>query len=645
MNRLLTVLGVLLLFAQSAHAEKSLGWNALKVRAHLDGAGLLHVVERHDMVLSGDWNGGERIFRVEPSQVLEVEGMTRIAADGTQHPMEDGDLSLVDRWSLEKKHLRWRSRLPSDPEFNQTPLSYEIRYALAKILVPAGGEQFRIAHDFAFPDRDAAIAAFDLDLSFAPEWNAAPIHASVRDLAPGKSHVVMATLRYSGQGAPSAAPRYLRWLRWIRPAFVIAPSALLLALFFFGRQSRRRKIATDDRKIDRSWLEANLFVYPPEVAGALLDGEVGPNAVAAMLASMERAGRIQTAATRGKKPDLTLRLLVDKDELPERERALADLFFESGTEVNTKELRQSRKSTGFDPPGTIRGSVESETERIAPGAIAGVRIQRIAFLFLAGVLSLAAGITMRTVELVLIFVVILGGLAVLTAGFRLAARWKESPGAAAGLMLLVPAAGFTLAVLLIEPLVKSPDDVVVQFTLFGLAGLGFFLAAFYQIILDAAKETLSAEAIALRTHMTRARDWFRKELSRPEPEIDDAWMPWIIALGLNQSVSSWWKTHRGGRVSSAAGETSASGDSSWSAGTASSPGSATSFTGGDGRFGGAGATGSWGAAATAFAAPISAPSQSSSSSSSSGSSSSSSSSSSSDSSSDSSSGGGGGGGW
>ncbi len=86
LNRLLTVAWViLLLMSHSARAEKTLAWNALKVQAHLDGEGRLHIVERHDMLFTDAWNGGERTFRIDRSQELVVESVTRIDAAGKPH--------------------------------------------------------------------------------------------------------------------------------------------------------------------------------------------------------------------------------------------------------------------------------------------------------------------------------------------------------------------------------------------------------------------------------------------------------------------------------------------------------------------------------------------------------------------------------
>jgi hypothetical protein len=49
-------------------AERELHWDALDVEAHLDAEGVLDVIERHTMVFTGDWNGGERVFNVRAGQ-------------------------------------------------------------------------------------------------------------------------------------------------------------------------------------------------------------------------------------------------------------------------------------------------------------------------------------------------------------------------------------------------------------------------------------------------------------------------------------------------------------------------------------------------------------------------------------------------
>src|SRR5262249_53259504 len=76
---------------------RTLHWASLDVTANLEAAGRLHVVERQAIVFDGDWNGGERRFRLLGSQRLEPVGMRKVApATGTAVPLRRGKLNDVD---------------------------------------------------------------------------------------------------------------------------------------------------------------------------------------------------------------------------------------------------------------------------------------------------------------------------------------------------------------------------------------------------------------------------------------------------------------------------------------------------------------------------------------------------------------------
>ena len=108
--------------AGTALAQKSVHWRALDVKAQLDTDGKLHIVERHAMVFTGDWNGGERSFRLFPGQKLSFEGIRRLdPTTGAARDLTSGSLDEVDRYAFtDATTLRWRSRLPSDPPFENT---------------------------------------------------------------------------------------------------------------------------------------------------------------------------------------------------------------------------------------------------------------------------------------------------------------------------------------------------------------------------------------------------------------------------------------------------------------------------------------------------------------------------------------------
>jgi len=115
----------------------------------------------------------------------------------------------------------------------------------------------------------------------------------------------------------------------------------------------------------------------------------------------------------------------------------------------------------------------------------------------------------------------------------------------------------------------------------------------------------SAERIARRRELARARAWFTAELGRERPDLDDAWVPYVLAFGLAGEMDRWFRAFGG----ASAVATGMSQGGAWSG--ASGSGGGSGWTGGGGAFGGAGATATWASAATAMSAGVAAASSSS----------------------------------
>ncbi len=188
-------------------AGRSLEWRHLDVDARLDASGDLHVVERQAMVFTGDWNGGERVFRLERGQRLALERVLRVGDDGVARPLSEGSLDAVDRFAWAgARVLRWRSRAPRDPPFDSTEITYALEYTLSGVLVRTGGATYRLEHDFAFPDRPGPIREVRARLALDPAWDAVagPLELVRRDVPPGAGAVLVAELRFVGFRAPPA---------------------------------------------------------------------------------------------------------------------------------------------------------------------------------------------------------------------------------------------------------------------------------------------------------------------------------------------------------------------------------------------------------------------------------------------------------
>lgn len=616
---LLLVLFGLIVGTEAGAAGRSLYWQALDVEAELDREGHLYVAERHAMVFTGAWNGGERIFRVDFGQRLDFTRLTRIdPMTGESHQLREGSLSAVDEYQwVDRKTLRWRSRLPSQPAFNNTELVYVLEYTLSNILI-SQGEGFLLDHDFAFPDRRWPIRRFSLNLQLDPAWRTDggfTEKLNRENLAPEQSVVLRLPLRYTGSGRP-AGVRYTRSGQpaGVRPgAPVYLPHSLLALLlisiawsvrsFYRHEKSRGRFVPLlPVSNIDEAWLEKNVFSMLPEVAGAAWDEATAGAEVAAVLARMVQEGKLSSEIERGwipwfSKDVLHLRLLVDRDSLQDYEKRLIKSLFFKGDTTDTKRIRSHYKSKGFKPAGKIRSGLEGKVKALTKRARKNT-----------------PGLWKRTAALLTVSV----ALQLLAVFFRFDQFFLVAFGSGIGLGLYlfsrIHAMTYSNYItglafhafrvfFFISAYVAALAVVIIvgyfQPSLWLLAGWSVLAVALFRSVVNAAKSEDTLERTLLRKNLASARRYLKRELKKRQPGLKDAWLPYLLAFGLGTNVDRWFRAH--GRK-----QTFADGFASSAAG--SSSGSAGRWTGGGGSFGGAGASASWAAAAGSLATGVSAPS-------------------------------------
>jgi uncharacterized membrane protein YgcG len=596
------LLFVLLLAPEVLFAEKSLFWRRMDVAARLDAQGVLHVAERQAIVFTGDWNGGERKFRILPGQRLRFTGISRQDEAGQMQPLAQGSLSDVDRYAFtDPTTLRWRSRLASDPPFEKTEILYELDYELSGILLKEGGT-YVLDHDFAFPDRSGRIEAFTLDLTLDPAWKAgAPIPSRLErgPLAPGASVVVRAELEHTGSTTPSAARLGTSRGERLGLFLLFLAAVLLLAGAFYRRESGLGRFAPlpPPESIDAAWLEKNIFMLRPEEVGALWDETIGAPEVAAVLARLAAEKKIASSAE-GKK--LTMRLSVPLSSLQSYEKSLLEaLFFNGREETDTDLIRAHYKSKGFDPASKIKEDLENRLSGHADFGDRSPRPRRWPTLVLAllGPASLAlatvfSGADGGAIIGAVLTYGILWGVAVIPAYF-----WQKRMH-----NFLLPSLGFLwLPVALLYFSYRGMASFAQTVPLF-LFGLLLLKLAIVNNLFNVAKTRNGPHRIARRKTLVAAREFFARELKDPRPRLEDRWFPYIVAFGLSSGVERWFRAYGGEQAAIA----------SRAVGTASSGGSQASasggWTGGGGSFGGAGASASWAAAAGTLAAGVSAPS-------------------------------------
>ncbi|HET7712868.1 MAG TPA: hypothetical protein VFL80_13130 [Thermoanaerobaculia bacterium] len=592
----------LLLFPAVAFAERSLYWDEVAIRARLDDKGALRVREQQAYVFNGDWNGGERRFRVERGQGFQLESVSRVAADGTLVPLQYGSLDAVDGYQMVGDHtLRWRSRLPTDPPFRDTRITYLIEYTLSNILLQRGSE-FLLDHDFGFPDRSGDIKRLTLDLELDPAWRAidVPKRLDLGPLPPGAEAIVRGRLIHSGGGV--VARPDTRPFRFSLMAVLILVPVLLARLAFRREKGLGRFAPLETSSVTRDWIERNLLPVRAEVIGAAWDESVSDSEVAALLARWSAEGKVTTSAQSGE--EMVMRLKVSRDEFTEPyERELIDKLFFAGEQTSTTAIRAHYKSSGLSPSTIISRGVYEKAEELTRKSEPAPKIWKLPtlLLFLATVALFmkAFPAVEEGREMPAAVGVFFSGVFWFWAAFA-AMVWRGRVDY-----------GLRQAVWFIVPLciVAAIALTIIALDLYDATMYLAFMAGVIMIsnnTFNNAKSKRGRTAIAYRKRLASVRQYFMTQLREKTPLLDDRWFPYVIAFGLNDQANAWLRDF-GGERSTVGATTSRTSTSS-----SSSSSSSSGWTGGGGAFGGAGATGSWAAAATGLAAGVASPSSSSS---------------------------------
>ncbi len=366
---------VVLLVVSTPVWARDLSWSSIEVEALLDGEGRLRIRERQTMVFDGDWNGGERQFQLRVGQQIELHGLTRIdPATGEQTALVPGDLDRVDHFEWpDRKTLRWRSRRPTDPPFDEQAIIYLLDYTLSGALRERGSS-YELDHDFAFSQRPGAIERFTLALELDPAWRATaelPRRVERSDLPPGVGVKVTGYLAYDGSGRPeavlSSVPLPIRLAVFL--AALVAMGVLYLSFRRHEESQGRYRVAAIPARLDRDWLEEHLLKLLPEEVGAIWDRRVGPPEVAATLARLVAEGKLASSVEeRGrwrKQQVLALEKLVHPAALSGYERVLVGkLFFKGRSRTDTQAVRKHYRKKGLDLAALLRPKLEKRVRQI-----------------------------------------------------------------------------------------------------------------------------------------------------------------------------------------------------------------------------------------------------------------------------------------
>lgn len=615
---------------------RSLSWPEVRVDARLDADGRLHVTERHTLRFDGDWNGGERSFSPRLGQDLDVQRLARVGPSGELHPLtRDEDLDDVDEYHVEDGTVRWRSRLPSDPPFDDRRMSYVLEYTLSNAVLPVESREdgYLLDHDFLFSTRVGTIERARVSLALAPAWavvteptgwevtpaeDESLVSREEVDIPPGRGLALALPLRHAGPDAPATVPVAVpAWLR-VALTVVLLGGTIVLAVGFLRRERQAGRFVPLPQVGDEAWLEEHVLRYTPELVGHAWDRSTSAPEVAGMLARLVQEGklvsRVEPADEQRDEPVLHLELEADREAFDDGERPLIDaLFFDGRTTTDTRTVKEHYKGKGFDPAGKIRPALDRRLE-VVPGAgfiSRGVGPAWVTVGVAAALL--VAAIVVRPGDVLFAILATLGAAATAGPALGVAAAYARSVvhtrALAAGVILLLAPLPVALALVIAGAFeTTDPGGALSPYyrpgwlLLVGLTLLGLATAA---VVFRVARPSETPERLAFRRRLAAAREHFETELQKPDPALHDEWFPYLLAFGLGPRIDAWFESfgapataHHTATVASAAASGRAGGG--WTGGGAT--------FGGGGGFAGGGVGGSWSVAAATVASGVSSPS-------------------------------------
>ena len=278
---------ILFLFTNSLLAqEKSLDWNSIQVDAILKNNGNLLVSETQTILFNGDWNGAYRQFELGLGQKIHFQSIEILREDDKWETLSNNSVDNIDSylWYPIESMVKWRSRNPFDPVFDQKVITYRLNYEYEYILNSLSNSEFQLDHDFGFADRIGSIKSFSVNLSWEDNWDlyqgndqvwskdfnqksALTIHAS-RALAPGDKMIVK--LRFNYKANASLLNQRSVWKEYairILHFFLLTILALCLSALIF-LYCKRRGFFAEPVEI-KTWKEFESFLAdlsPEEVA-------------------------------------------------------------------------------------------------------------------------------------------------------------------------------------------------------------------------------------------------------------------------------------------------------------------------------------------------------------------------------------------
>lgn len=301
--------------------------------------------------------------------------------------------------------------------------------------------------------------------------------------------------------------------------------------------------------LDRAWFERTVLPEPPELIATRLTETLPAAAFERIVERLVQQERLEIEvlmpATQHTPARVRLRLLTDPETLHPIEQQVVEAVFGSAREIRSDLHRARHHEHGFDPDGVtesilFHAAVTSDRRQRGRSPTGSRGRNTLLLVLLLGLGTLL--VLFDTVVGDQAPYALAGGLVAWIALLALSPRrwWHPGRSAFAGLLWLFPLALATLYGGLLHLLPGPP--------LGAASSVGLTLILISGFLYPLANARGFDRTMAHRYSMLQARRWAQRQLRRAEPDLQDAWLAHLEALGLSRDLARWRRRHGSGTV-------------------------------------------------------------------------------------------------
>ncbi|MDD4179917.1 MAG: DUF2207 domain-containing protein, partial [Candidatus Margulisbacteria bacterium] len=310
MKKIFAVAVLLPLLLLTAAGAKSLYWERIDVDIYINQDSSVDVTEKQAYVFTGDYNGGYREIKLSGFDSLSD---IRVAEGEVEYQRGNLDkYHFTVTGGRGTKMIKWRSRWPDEPPYDQTPKTFTINYKIHG-LITYQKDFDELYWKAIFEERESMVNRATVRLHFPAPVDPDKLKINLYTAAQGSVWKVFddRTIYFAGSELypnqqfeikvdfpPGLVKKVFSIKRFFREnitpylAFLVAGLTLLVMSFLYIRLGRDYEIKGVPRAVNVPPSD-----LAPALAGTVIDEETGMKEIVATIIDLARRGHIEITET------------------------------------------------------------------------------------------------------------------------------------------------------------------------------------------------------------------------------------------------------------------------------------------------------------------------------------------------------------